>query len=362
VLFPYDSKLLKMAKIDIESLVRPHLLKLKPYSSARDEYKEREGTFLDANENSLGSATNTDYSRYPDPYQSELKSKISSVKSVGIENIFVGNGSDEPIDLIYRLFCEPAKDNVILVPPTYGMYEVSANIHNVEVRKVNLTAEFQLDIPKIVTHIDANTKVIWICSPNNPTGNLIHNDDIVKILNKFSGIVVIDEAYIDFADTKSWTKRLEDFPNLIVLQTLSKAWGMAGIRLGLAFASATILILLNKIKSPYNISQLTQEVAIDALTNANKVNSMVIEIKKNRIGLIDDLKKLSIVEKIYPTDSNFILVKFEEANQVFDFLIDQKIIVRNRSTVVLCEDCLRITVGTDSENQRLIGALKEFKK
>jgi histidinol-phosphate aminotransferase len=351
-----------MAKIDIESLVRPHLLKLKPYSSARDEYKEREGTFLDANENSLGSATNTDYSRYPDPYQSELKSKISSVKSVAIENIFVGNGSDEPIDLIYRLFCEPAKDNVILVPPTYGMYEVSANIHNVEVRKVNLTAEFQLDIPKIVTHIDANTKVIWICSPNNPTGNLIHNDDIVKILNKFSGIVVIDEAYIDFADTKSWTKRLEDFPNLIVLQTLSKAWGMAGIRLGLAFASATILILLNKIKSPYNISQLTQEVAIDALTNANKVNSMVIEIKKNRIGLIDDLKKLSIVEKIYPTDSNFILVKFEEANQVFDFLIDQKIIVRNRSTVVLCEDCLRITVGTDSENQRLIGALKEFKK
>jgi histidinol-phosphate aminotransferase len=351
-----------MAKIDIESLVRPHLLKLKPYSSARDEYKEREGTFLDANENSLGSATNTDYSRYPDPYQSELKSKISSVKSVGIENIFVGNGSDEPIDLIYRLFCEPAKDNVILVPPTYGMYEVSANIHNVEVRKVNLTAEFQLDIPKIVTHIDANTKVIWICSPNNPTGNLIHNDDIVKILNKFSGIVVIDEAYIDFADTKSWTKRLEDFPNLIVLQTLSKAWGMAGIRLGLAFASATILILLNKIKSPYNISHLTQEVAIDALTNANKVNSMVIEIKKNRIGLIDDLKKLSIVEKIYPTDSNFILVKFEEANQVFDFLIDQKIIVRNRSTVVLCEDCLRITVGTDSENQRLIGALKEFKK
>jgi histidinol-phosphate aminotransferase len=351
-----------MAKIDIESLVRPHLLKLKPYSSARDEYKEREGTFLDANENSLGSATNTDYSRYPDPYQSELKSKISSVKSVAIENIFVGNGSDEPIDLIYRLFCEPAKDNVILVPPTYGMYEVSANIHNVEVRKVNLTAEFQLDIPKIVTHIDANTKVIWICSPNNPTGNLIHNDDIVKILNKFSGIVVIDEAYIDFADTKSWTKRLEDFPNLIVLQTLSKAWGMAGIRLGLAFASATILILLNKIKSPYNISQLTQEVAIDALTNANKVNSMVIEIKKNRIGLIDDLKKLSIVEKIYPTDSNFILVKFEEANQVFDFLIDHKIIVRNRSTVVLCEDCLRITVGTDSENQRLIGALKEFKK
>jgi histidinol-phosphate aminotransferase len=290
-----------------------------------------------------------------------LKSKIATVKLVAQENIFVGNGSDEPIDLIYRLFCEPAKDNVLLVPPTYGMYEVSANIHNIEVRKAELTADFQLDIPKILACIDNSTKVIWICSPNNPTGNLIDKSDIIKILEIFSGIVVIDEAYIDFADTESWSQRLLEFPNLIVLQTLSKAWGMAGIRLGLAFASTAILTLLNKIKSPYNISQLTQETAVQALNNVEKVKGMVGDIKKNRSVLIEELRKLSIVEKIYDTDSNFVLAKFETADHVFDFLIDHKIIVRNRSTVVLCNDCLRITVGTENENQRLIGALKEYK-
>lgn len=351
-----------MAQIDIEKLVRPHLLKLKPYSSARDEYKEREGTFLDANENSLGSATLTDYSRYPDPYQSELKSKIANVKSVPSDHVFIGNGSDEPIDLIYRLFCEPAVDNVILVPPTYGMYEVCANIHNVEVRKAELTLDFQLDIPKIESCIDTHTKVIWICSPNNPTGNLINQVDIVKVLDSFKGIVVVDEAYIDFAESESWTKKLGDFSNLIVLQTLSKAWGMAGIRLGLAFASTTILSLLNKIKSPYNISQLTQDVAYEALTNAGRVLEMVKVIKENREQLIHGLNNLSIAQKIYPSDSNFILVQFEGANQIFNFLINKKIIVRNRSTVVLCDDCLRITVGTNEENQRLLSALEDYKK
>ncbi|MEQ8713860.1 MAG: histidinol-phosphate transaminase [Cyclobacteriaceae bacterium] len=345
---------------DPKSLLRPHLRNLVPYSSARDEYSGREGVFLDANENSLGSAIDTAYQRYPDPYQRELKAKIAEIKGVEADHIFLGNGSDEPIDLLYRAFCEPDQDNVIITPPTYGMYEVSAGIHNVEVLKVNLTVDFHLKADEILATANSCTKIIWLCSPNNPTGNLIDKADIEKIIKSFDGIVVVDEAYIDFADQPSMTGVLDRYPNLVVLHTFSKAWGMAGLRLGAAFASREIVAILNLIKAPYNLSQATQLIALEAMNNESQVKQMVAVIIRLRRELAEQLSSLSQVEHIYPSDANFLLVRFREAQKVFDYLIAQKIIVRNRRKVVLCDEGLRITVGTREENLRLIDTLKNM--
>lgn len=331
-----------------------------PYSSARDEYSGREGVFLDANENSLGSAVDKVFQRYPDPYQKELKAKIAGIKAVTANHIFLGNGSDEPIDLLYRAFCEPGQDNVVITPPTYGMYEVSAGIHNVEVIKVNLTVDFNIKSEDILATANARTKVIWLCSPNNPTGNLIDQVDIVRIIEAFDGIVVVDEAYIDFADQPTMVGCLDRYPNLVVLHTFSKAWGMAGLRLGAAFASKEIIAILNLIKAPYNLSQATQQIALEAMANESRVKDMVKQIIQLRQELSDQLSALSLVEHIYPSDANFLLVRFREAQRVFDYLIAQKIIVRNRRKVVLCGEGLRITVGTKEENHKLIDALKNM--
>jgi len=341
----------------LEKLLRPHIATLQAYTSARDEYTGKEGTFLDANENPFGSITEQDFNRYPDPYQVELKQKIAEIKEVKPSQIFLGNGSDEAIDLLFRAFCNPEKDNVILLPPTYGMYEVSASINNVEVRKVPLTADFQLRTEKILNEVDKHTKIIFVCSPNNPSGNKVKREDILILLKKFKGIVVVDEAYSDFSDEPSFTTELKNFKNLLVMQTFSKAWGLASLRLGMAFASKDLIKILNRIKPPYNISGLTQETVLAAMDNYEKVKSMVKEILAEREFLKEKLEPLDFVNQIHPSDSNFLLVKIPNANLVYDELIDQKVIVRNRSKVLLCEDCLRITVGTRAENERLVEAL-----
>ncbi|KYG75409.1 histidinol-phosphate transaminase [Roseivirga echinicomitans] len=345
---------------DPNALLRTHLQKLVPYSSARDDYKGNEGVFLDANENSLGSITEEDWNRYPDPYQKELKARIGEVKEIDPKNIFLGNGSDEPIDLLFRAFCEPGKDNVIINPPTYGMYKVSADINNVEAREVLLTAEYDLDIETIKCAVNENTKIIFICSPNNPTGNDVSLDKIEEILCFFNGIVLVDEAYVDFTIRQSFALRLEEFPNLLVLQTFSKAWGLAALRLGMAFASEEILAILNRIKAPYNLSGLVQRTVLKALENLEKKDKMVDQILKNREFLGEALKQVPMIKTIYPTDSNFFLVKLENASDVYKKLIDQKIILRDRSKVALCEGGIRITVGTEKENELLIDALKNL--
>lgn len=345
----------------LHELIRPHILHLKPYSSARDEYKGKEGVFLDANENAVGSATDRLFNRYPDPYQQELKARLAEFHRVLTEQIFLGGaGSDECIELIIRLFCEPKEDNILLLPPTYGMYEVSANVNNVPIKTANLTPDFQLDLPKILETVDSNTKIIFVCSPNNPTANLIHRESILEILEKFAGIVVVDEAYIDFADTPSWTTELDRFPNLIVLQTFSKAWGMAGLRLGKTFANPLIVNYLNKIKLPYNISQIAQETVLEGLKNSKKQQNMVQEILAERQKLLESLGKLPLIKHIFPTDANFVLVKTENPQQVYADLVKQKIIVRDRSKISLCEGCLRITIGTPNENKALILALQSL--
>jgi histidinol-phosphate aminotransferase len=344
----------------IEKLLRPHIATLQAYTSARDEYKGKEGVFLDANENPFGSITVQDFNRYPDPYQLELKEKISQIKGVKTSRIFLGNGSDEAIDLLFRAFCIPEKDNVILLPPTYGMYEVSASINNVEVQKVPLTAGFQLRTDKILDAVDKHTKIIFICSPNNPSGNKVDRDDILYLLKKFKGIVVVDEAYIDFSDEPSFTTELKNFKNLVVMQTFSKAWGLASLRLGMAFASKDLIKILNRIKPPYNISGLTQETVLVAIDNYEKVKSMITDILSEREYLKSRLESLAFINKIHPSDANFLLVKMPNANLVYDELIDKKVIVRNRSKVLLCEDCLRITVGIRAENERLVEALSEI--
>jgi histidinol-phosphate aminotransferase len=301
-----------------------------------------------------------DFNRYPDPYQLELKEKISQIKGVKTSRIFLGNGSDEAIDLLFRAFCIPEKDNVILLPPTYGMYEVSASINNVEVQKVPLTAEFQLRTDKILDAVDKHTKIIFICSPNNPSGNKVDRDGILYLLKKFKGIVVVDEAYIDFSDEPSFTTELKNFKNLVVMQTFSKAWGLASLRLGMAFASKDLIKILNRIKPPYNISGLTQETVLVAIDNYEKVKSMITDILSEREYLKSRLESLAFINKIHPSDANFLLVKMPNANLVYDELIDKKVIVRNRSKVLLCEDCIRITVGIRSENERLVEALTEI--
>jgi histidinol-phosphate aminotransferase len=358
--------------MDINKLQRENIKNLKPYSTARDEYKGQASVFLDANENSYGSPLFSEagsdpegkqqqnYNRYPDPLQLDLKDAISKIKGVPIENTFLGNGSDEAIDLLYRAFCEPGLDNVIILPPTYGMYEVSAGINNVETRKVNLLPNFQLDLEGIAEAIDENTKLIFICSPNNPTGNSIIRTDIETILANFSGLVVIDEAYINYAKQKTFIQELTEYPNLVVLQTFSKAWGLAALRLGMAFASRSVIDVFNKVKPPYNINQATQDIALKALENIEQVNEWIKITVADREQLSKDLAELEIVKKVYPSDANFVLAEVIDAKATYDVLVDQGIIIRDRSKVTLCEGCLRITIGTGKENEILLNALKKI--
>ncbi len=346
---------------DLNSLLRPNIKQLVPYSSARDEFKGKEGIFLDANENSFGSPLSENYNRYPDPLQLGLKEKIGKVKGLPTENIFLGNGSDEAIDILFRAFCIPGKDKVIICPPTYGMYEVSANINDVEVKKVNLLPEsFQLNSDKIIEAIDNKTKLIFVCCPNNPTGNGVKWLDIKLILESFKGIVILDEAYINFASYRSLIPELLNYPNLVILQTFSKAWGLAGLRIGMAFASQQIIDVFNKIKPPYNINALSQQKAIAALSNIEQVNVWIKTIVAERELLIKKLGLLSCVIKVYPSEANFVLVKVTDANELYTYLSRQQLVVRNRSKVELCEGCLRITIGTKEENEKLITAIKQY--
>ena len=342
---------------NLDLLIRENVKKLTPYSSARDDFKGEAKIFLDANENSLGSPLTKWYNRYPDPHQLKIKEKLSDIKGVPIENIFIGNGSDECIDLLQRAFCEPAVDNIIICPPTYGMYEVCANVNNVQVKRVNLTREFQLDLEAIEKAVDENTKMIFLCSPNNPTANSLYHEDIEAILNNYFGLVVIDEAYINFSPQKSFSIQLNDYPNLVVMQTLSKAWGLAALRVGITLASEQIIAVMNKIKPPYNIGQASQELTLRALYEVEQVNEMIKEIVKEREVLASALVNLSSVEKVYPSDANFLLVKMKDAVAIYKKLLATGIVVRDRSKVELCEGCLRITVGTKEENQTLLNTL-----
>lgn len=347
--------------MDIKNLQRENIKNLRPYSTARDEYKGQASVFLDANENSFGSPLPENFNRYPDPLQLDLKDAISKIKGVPIENTFLGNGSDEAIDLLFRCFCNPGKDNVIILPPTYGMYEVSANINDVEVRKVNLLPNFQLDLEGIAEAIDENTKLIFICSPNNPTGNSIVRTDIETVLANFKGLVVIDEAYINFAKQRTFIQELTEYPHLVILQTFSKAWGLAGLRLGMAFASRVVIDIMNKVKAPYNISQSTQDLALAALENIGQVNEWIKVTVAERELLSQSLLTLPQVRKVYPSEANFILAEVDDAAGIYNALVEQGIIIRDRSKVALCEGCLRITIGTQRENEILLSALKSLK-
>jgi len=345
---------------DLNKLVRENITALKPYSSARSEFSGVAKVFLDANENSFGSPLTKWYNRYPDPLQWELKDKISAIKNIGPGNILLGNGSDECIDLLIRAFCDPKKDNLIICPPTYGMYEVYAHINDVTVKEVPLLTNFQLNLEGLENSIDANTKMIFFCSPNNPTGNSMEREDIEMVLNNFDGIVVIDEAYINYSRQRSFIADLKDYPNLVIMQTFSKAWGLAALRLGMNFASTEIIDILNKIKPPYNINQATQELALKALDHVDDVNTMIKETVKQRDVLGKELAQIPFVQNIYPSDANFVLAKMTDATAVYNFLKERGIVVRNRSNVILCEDCLRITVGTPDENQQLIQVMMSY--
>ncbi len=339
-------------KSSIQQLVRKNILNLAPYSSARDEYTGKEGTFLDANENPFGI-----HNRYPDPDQTDLKKRLAEIKKVDANKIFLGNGSDEVIDLAFRIFCEPNQDKALTFTPTYGMYEVSANINSVELIKLPLNSEFQIDRRTVEPFFsDENLKLIFICSPNNPTGNIIKFEDIIFVLRKFKGIVIVDEAYIDFSEQESFIKQLVNFPNLIISQTLSKAWGLAGLRLGIAVMNEEILSYYKKVKSPYNISSVNQKVALQVLNNETEFQKNVDRILGEKSKLIEDLQTLKIIQKIYPSDANFILVEVENANEIYSELISKQIIIRNRDSVV--KNCIRITVGTQDENLKLMNALK----
>lgn len=342
--------------IDINTLVRRNVLNMKPYSSARDEYHGDAEIFLDANENPYPSP----YNRYPDPLQWKVKEKLAELKGVKPAQIFLGNGSDEPIDLIMRAFCEPNQDSILITEPSYGMYKVCAEVNAINVQQVLLTPEFDLDLDAVPNTFDATTKVIFLCSPNNPTGNLLTRKKIVEVLKRFYGLVVIDEAYIDFTSSKSFVNELKKYPNLVVLQTFSKAWGLAGLRLGMCFASEEIISVLNKIKYPYNVNVRTQELALDALENAYRKDIWVDEILKERDWLARELGTLGTVEKIFPSDANFLLVRVKDAQSTYQYLINNGIIVRDRSKVTLCYNSIRITVGTPEENKRLIEALKQI--
>lgn len=342
--------------INLDKLVRENVKNLKPYSSARDEYMGDASIYLDANENPY----NVPYSRYPDPLQRQLKAKIAEVKHVYPENIFLGNGSDEPIDLLIRAFCEPKIDNIVAIDPTYGMYQVAANINSVEYRKVLLSEDFSLDTSKILSAVDSNTKLIFLCSPNNPTGNYLDENEVIKIIKNFEGIVIIDEAYIDFSGKKGFLRNLKDYQNLVILQTFSKAWGLASIRLGMAFASRHIILYLNKIKYPYNINYLTQQNALEALNKKDKKEDWVQYILANKLQLMEQMQTLRVVKKVFSSDANFFLIKVDEPKLIYEYLVEHKIIVRNRSNVSLCAGCLRITVGTQEENDLLVKMLNMF--
>jgi histidinol-phosphate aminotransferase len=350
-----------MRMFDLDKLLRENIRGLVPYSSARDDFNGEAQIFLDANENSLGSPLTRWYNRYPDPHQWKVKEALAKIKGVAPAHIFLGNGSDECIDLLYRAFCVPGKDNVIINPPTYGMYEVSANINDVEVRRAVLLDDFQLDLVHLERLADEQTKIIWICSPNNPTANSMNRQDIEVVLNNFPGLVVIDEAYINFSRHRSFIQELTEYPNLVVLQTMSKAWGLAGLRLGMAFASEAIIDVYNKVKPPYNINQATQELALAALEEVEQVNGMIRALVVMREQLAADLRTLGCVQTVYPSDANFLLVKVEDARRMYEYLLGDGIVVRDRSKVELCGGCLRITVGTEKENAELIRALRLYK-
>ena len=342
-----------MKNFNLESLVRPNILKLKPYSSARDEYNGDSGIFLDANENPFGTLN-----RYPDPYQKEVKEKLSALKNIPVSQIFLGNGSDEVIDLVFRIFCTPGNDKALVFTPTYGMYEVSANINDTELLQLPLNRNFQIDKEAVIPFLkDENLKLIFICSPNNPTGNSIENVDF--ILENFNGIVFVDEAYIDFSSQKSWTEKLEQYPNLFISQTFSKARGLAAVRVGIAYSSPEIISLLNKTKPPYNVSQLNQEAALIALVDDEKYQLEIKTILEEKERLKKALLKLTVIKKIYPSDANFILAEVNDADEIYNNLVQQKIITRNRNSVIA--NCIRITIGTTEENNQLIAALKAYK-
>ncbi|MBC7486657.1 MAG: histidinol-phosphate transaminase [Cytophagaceae bacterium] len=344
----------------LEEILRPNIRNAKPYSSARDEYKGKEGIFLDANENPFGSVGGHKYNRYPDPLQWKLKDKIAPLKKVKAEQVFLGNGSDEPIDLLIRALCNPGKDAIMITPPTYGMYEVSAAINDVRIVDVPLTPEYVLDVQAMLPKLTDDVKIVFLCSPNNPTGNLLPEDQIITILQHAKGLVVVDEAYIDFAPESSLIRILKDHPNLVILQTFSKAWGLAALRLGMAFASEEIVSVLNKIKPPYNINAVTQQLAYEAIGQIMKKEQMVAGILMERTYLEEELAKLPVILKVHPSDANFILVKTKNGTGMYSYLIEQKIITRDRSKVTLCENSVRITVGTHEENEALIDALKKY--
>lgn len=341
---------------ELDKLVRKNIKNLKPYSSARDEYKGKDAIFLDANENPF----NYPFNRYPDPLQLKVKEKIEKIKGVKSNQIFLGNGSDEAIDLLIRIFCEPGKDNMVTIDPSYGMYKVCADINNVEVRAVSLTSNFQLDVLSIKKQIDENTKILMICNPNNPTANSFNEADILELMNSFNGIFMIDEAYIDFSPRKSFVSFLNEYKNLVILQTFSKAWGLAGIRLGLAIADQEIILYLNKVKYPYNVNILTQGIALDMLDDTKKKDKWVKKLLKQKEVLSNTLTEFNFVKEIYPSDANFILVKVDDPIKIYSYLVDKKIIIRDRSKVHLCAGCLRFTIGTKEENKLLIKALKKY--
>ena len=342
--------------MDLEKLLRVNIKNLKPYSSARDEYSGEAMVFLDANENPF----NEPYNRYPDPLQKELKQKISGLKNIPANQIFLGNGSDEPIDLLVRAFCEPGIDNIVTINPTYGMYQVAADTNNIEVIKVSLTADFELDSKQVLHAVSENTKLIFLCSPNNPSGNSLDKNEMLKIILNFEGIVVVDEAYIDFAPGKSLLPEIEKYPNLVILQTFSKAWGMAGIRLGMAFATLEIIQILNKIKYPYNINILTQKKALELLDNKDQVDIWVKKLIDEREKMTKYLAKFHFETRIYPSEANFLLVSMTDARGVYNYLVESGIIVRDRSKIHLCDNSLRITIGTMEEDNVLLQALKEY--
>ncbi len=349
-----------MRKIDINKLIRPHLINMKPYASARDEFTGKSEVYLDANENSLGSVGKRDLSRYPDPHQEVIKSKLSKIKKIAANQIFIGNGSDEPIDLLIRAFCQPQKDEIMILPPTYGMYEVSANVNDVIVKKVPLQADFQLAVKEIKNQISERTKIIFVCNPNNPTGTRIEDNDIIPILDSYDGLVIVDEAYIDFSTKESYIRLIDQYNNLIVLQTFSKAWGLAAARVGMLFGDLEVVSVLNKIKPPYNVNEMSQEAIIYALDNENQKHDFVNQLITERSHLRDSLAAIGKVVSIYPSDANFLLVKVDEPKEMYHYLINQGIIVRDRSNVTLCEGCIRITVGTKEENERLIKAISSY--
>jgi len=344
-----------------QNFILEHIWNLKPYSSARDEFKGKEGVFLDANENPMGSGVPEKWNRYPDPLQLTIKEQLAAIKQCNVDQIFLGNGSDEAIDLIMRMTCQSGIHNIILCPPTYGMYEVSASINHIEQRKVSLLTNYQLDVAGILEAIDSNTRLLFICSPNNPTGNKLNRTDIYTLIESFkTGFVIIDEAYIDFSDEPSFILELAKYPQVIVMQTLSKAYGLASLRLGMAFSHPTIIGLLNKIKPPYNIGGATQEIVIKALANTSFKEDTVSLLLAERKRLMESLGQIPEVIHIYPSDANFILVRFKKSNELFSYLISEKLITRNRSTVTLCEDSIRITIGLSEENDKLVDLISKF--